>query len=98
MRIYWLSITLREVAFFILKESNTCLQGIFLSLADKLSMAEKAPEPIFEVVFQGIYPERIPLGTLSRILSAVQRLASGSEPEEDEEQLGEAISANGQIQ
>jgi hypothetical protein len=61
-------------------------------------MPTKAPNPIFEVVFRGIYPEKIPLGTLSRILAAVQRLVSGIESEEDDEQVPETMSVSGQIQ
>jgi hypothetical protein len=49
-------------------------------------MPTKPPDTVFEVVFKGIYPERIPLGTLSRILSAIQRLASGTDLDEDDEQ------------
>jgi hypothetical protein len=57
-------------------------------------MATKAPPPLFEVVFEGagIYPEKIPLGTLARALQAVQRLAAGKEvsdeegPEHDQEE------------
>ena len=46
----------------------------------------KQPDPVFEIVFEGIFPESIPLGTLTRTLSAVRRLAAGSEfPDEDEE-------------
>lgn len=43
---------------------------------------------VFEVVFSGtnVYPEKIPWGALSRTLSAVQRLASGTEPLDDEEE------------
>ncbi len=50
-------------------------------------MAKKSPPSIFEVVFtgSGIYPEKIPLGVLTRTLSAVQRLASGLELDEDEQ-------------
>lgn len=51
-------------------------------------MPRKSPPPIFEVVFSGpgIYPEKIPLGALARALSAIQRLASGKElPDEEEE-------------
>jgi hypothetical protein len=49
----------------------------------------KQPDPVFEVVFEGkdIYPEAIPLGVLTRTLSAVRRLAAGSEfPDEEEEE------------
>src|ERR1017187_6090041 len=60
-------------------------------------MANKSPNPVFEVVFQGIYPEKIPLGTLSRILSAIQRLASGVDSDEDEEP-SEAVLLGNQIQ
>jgi hypothetical protein len=61
-------------------------------------MATKSPDPVFEVVFQGIYPERIPLGTLSRILSAIQRLASGADTDEDDDQPGELPASGNQIQ
>ncbi len=49
-------------------------------------MATKKPNPVFELVFsgQGIYPEAIPLGTMSRILSAIHRLATGIELPEEE--------------
>ena len=52
-----------------------------------INMATKAPEPIFEVVFlgAGIYPEKIPLGTLARTLTAIQRIALGLEMEEEDE-------------
>jgi hypothetical protein len=47
----------------------------------------KKPPPTFEVEFNGpgIYPEHIPLGTLTRALSAVQRLALGDEVPDTEE-------------
>jgi hypothetical protein len=60
-------------------------------------MSTKSPDPVFEVVFEGIYPEKIPLGTLSRILSAIQRLASGADSDEDEEPA-EATFVGNQIQ
>jgi hypothetical protein len=49
---------------------------------------KKKPEAVFEVVFDGpdIFPEAIPLGTLTQTLSAVRRLAAGTDaPEEDED-------------
>ncbi|MFO0969724.1 MAG: hypothetical protein U0793_29550 [Gemmataceae bacterium] len=52
-------------------------------------MPTKKPAAVFEVVFsgRGIYPEAVPLGTLSRILSALHTLATGNEfPEDDEGQ------------
>jgi hypothetical protein len=66
-------------------------------------MSSKKPAVVFEVVFSGpgIYPELIPLGTMSRILSAVHALATGSElPEEEEEQSDEptAQSSGNEIQ
>ncbi len=55
-------------------------------------MDPKSPAPVFEIVFEGegIYPEEIPLGTLSRALSAVQRIAGGDDflEEEKEEEDG----------
>jgi hypothetical protein len=53
----------------------------------------KRPAPVFEVLFdgKGLYPEAIPLGTLTQTLSAIRRLAAGSEPpdeDEDEETNG----------
>ncbi len=50
-------------------------------------MVAKKPPAAFEMFFKGagIYPERIPLHTLSRAFSAVQRLAAGAEFDEDEE-------------
>jgi hypothetical protein len=47
----------------------------------------KKPPPTFEVEFAGagLYPEKIPIGTLSRALAAVQRLAMGDDPVDDEE-------------
>jgi hypothetical protein len=44
-------------------------------------MKPKKPAAVFEIYFDGdnILPEKIPLATLSRILSAVQHLASGSD-------------------
>jgi hypothetical protein len=49
-------------------------------------MTTKTPPEVFEVVFQGkgIYPEIIPFGTLSRSLSAVYTLATGTEPPEED--------------
>ena len=49
-------------------------------------MSKKKPPSAFEVVFEGpgIYPEKIPIGKLARALSAVQRLASGQEQEEED--------------
>src|SRR5271157_1575520 len=53
-------------------------------------MASKKPPPVFEVHFEGeeLYPEQIPLRTLSDALSAIQRLVSGSDiaNEEDAEE------------
>lgn len=42
-------------------------------------MSQKKPAPVLEMLFDGpgILPEKIPIGTLSKALSAVQRLASG---------------------
>ena len=55
-------------------------------------MDAKSPAPVFELIFEGegIYPEAIPLGTLARALSAVQRIASGDDflDEEKEEDDG----------
>jgi hypothetical protein len=49
----------------------------------------KKPSPVFEVLFdgKGVYPEAIPLGTLTQTLSAIRRLAAGADtsPEEDDE-------------
>ena len=48
----------------------------------------KKPNPIFEVYFDrpGLFPENIPLGSLTTTLSAIRRLAAGSDvPEEEEE-------------
>jgi hypothetical protein len=55
-------------------------------------MSTKTPKPIFEVVFTGagIYPEKIPLRTLARTLTAVQRIASGLELEEEENEVPES--------
>jgi len=58
-------------------------------------MRPKKPPPLFEVRFEGpgIYPEKIPLRSLVTTLSAVQRLAAGSAPidedETEEEKEGE---------
>ena len=48
---------------------------------------QKKPLPVFEVVFdgRGLVPESIPLGTLTHSLSAIRRLASGTQAPEDEE-------------
>ncbi len=43
----------------------------------------KKPLPTFEVGFEDVYPEMIPLSVLSRVLSAVRRLASGLEEHEE---------------
>jgi hypothetical protein len=50
-------------------------------------MRPRKPPPLFEVRFEGtgIYPEKIPLRSLMTTLSAVQRLAAGSTPTEDDE-------------
>lgn len=48
----------------------------------------KRPTPVFEVLFEGkgVYPELIPLGTLTQTFSAIRRLMAGGEVvEEDEE-------------
>jgi hypothetical protein len=49
-------------------------------------MALKKPLPVFEVHFEGekIYPEEIPLRTMSDALSAIQRLVTGAESAEEE--------------
>lgn len=49
-------------------------------------MQPKKPPPAFEVWFEGrgILPENIPLTTLSRALSAVQRLATGETATDEE--------------
>jgi len=63
-------------------------------------MATRAPEPIFEVEFtgSGIYPEMIPLGTLARTLTAIQRIAAGMELEEDDsEDVAGSEPENGEI-
>lgn len=54
-------------------------------------MAKKKPTPVFEVVFEGsgIYPEKIPLGTLNQVLSAIRRLATATEPPEEEPEPNE---------
>ena len=64
-----------------------------------MNMAIKAPEPIFEVVFlgAGIYPEKIPLGMLARTLTAIQRIASGLEMEEEEDESTESQAETGEI-
>ncbi len=58
-------------------------------------MPPKKPPTIFEVLFEGedLYPEKIPLRTLSDSLAAIQRLATGNEIdaeeiEEEEEEDG----------
>jgi hypothetical protein len=50
-------------------------------------MRPKKPSPLFEVRFEGpgIYPERIPLRSLVTTLSAVQRLAAGCNPLEEDD-------------
>jgi hypothetical protein len=50
-------------------------------------MRPRKPPPLFEVCFEGpgIYPEKIPLRSLVTTLSAVQRLAAGTTPVEDDE-------------
>src|SRR5438552_1017306 len=53
-------------------------------------MTMKRPDPIFEVLFEGVYPEKIPLGMLARTLAAIQRLAVGADQPtdvEDDEEL-----------
>ena len=52
----------------------------------------KQPDPVFELVFKGkgIYPEEIPLGTLTQAFSAIRRLAAGGESAEEEEEDGTA--------
>ena len=48
----------------------------------------KKPNAVFEVYFQGkgLYPENIPLGPLTTALSAIRRLATGSEAADEEEE------------
>src|SRR5688500_509482 len=54
--------------------------------------SKRKPAPAFEAVFEGrgLYPEKIPLGYLTRLLSAVQRLAAGQEAEQETDKEGEA--------
>lgn len=54
-------------------------------------MNPKKPQAALEVLFEGggILPERIPLVTLSNSLSAIQRLASGPETTEKEQEQGD---------
>jgi hypothetical protein len=51
-------------------------------------MATKTPPAIVEVLFSGpgLYPEKIPVATLARTLSAIQRLASGQDDADEEEE------------
>ncbi len=62
---------------------------------------KRKPPPAFEAVFEGpgLYPEKIPLGYLTRLLSAVQRLAAGQEADQeaDEEDQAAALSEEGKI-
>jgi len=53
--------------------------------------APKKPPPVFLVAFEGsgVYPEGIPVETLTRTLSAVGRLAHGAEAEEETEETEE---------
>lgn len=60
----------------------------------------KKPPAAFEVYFQrkGLYPEDIPLGNLTTALSAIRRLATGSEaPDEDEEEAETTLPEDGSI-
>jgi hypothetical protein len=57
---------------------------------------QKRPSPVFEVLFdgKGIYPELIPLGTLTQTLSAIRRLASGSAITDEDEEEGSSEDAS----
>src|SRR5713101_8034493 len=60
----------------------------------------KKPSAVFEVLFdgEGIYPESIPLGTLTQALSAIRRLATGDEsPDEEEDDSLEPEGTSGAI-
>src|SRR5216683_5840767 len=60
----------------------------------------KKPLPVFEVLFDGpqLLPESIPLGTLTQALSAIRRLATGSDStDEDESDSLETDEASGAI-
>ena len=61
---------------------------------------QKKPNPAFEVDFNGagIYPEMIPLSFLSRVLSAVRRLAAGEAGSEEDEASGQAEAEVGLLQ
>ena len=54
-------------------------------------MRPKKPHPLFEVRFEGsgIFPEKIPLRSLVTALSAIQRLAAGTAPFDEEEGEGD---------
>ena len=53
----------------------------------KILMKPESPFAVFEVLFEGekLYPEQIPLRTLSDSFAAIQRLASGDHSDDDEE-------------
>jgi len=60
----------------------------------------KKPPTAFEVEFRGpgVYPELIPLGALSRALTAVQRLAVGHDtPQNDDDEEGSEPSVGGNV-
>jgi hypothetical protein len=60
-------------------------------------MGKRKPPPAFEVLFEGsgILPEKIPLSTLSRALSAVQRMAAGENPQLGEDEEDDVLSLLG---
>lgn len=56
----------------------------------------KRPIPIFEVLFEGkgVYPEFIPLGTLTQTFSAIRRIVAGSEIVDEDEEAEEPVDAS----
>lgn len=61
--------------------------------ADSKMPRNKRPSPVFEVLFEGeeVYPEFIPLGTLTQTFSAIRRLMAGSEVVEEDEEAVEVM-------
>src|SRR5262249_34051251 len=62
-------------------------------------MPHRKPLPFFDAVFSGanLTPESIPINTVSRILSAINRLASGVDDADEEEDQDEAEEDSSQV-
>src|SRR5258708_23661963 len=70
-----------------------------ISGGNKNMKKRKKPWAVFEVLFDGpqMLPETIPLGTLTQALSAIRRLATGTESQEDDDESSDTEEAGGAI-